>query len=53
MAKFFIEKAGLGLNSGISFGEAGSGFKRLNIGTGRAMLEKAMSRLEVAIIAKK
>ena len=49
LAAFFIEKAGLGLNSGSSFGEAGSGFMRLNIGVGREMLEKAMQQLEVAV----
>jgi cystathionine beta-lyase len=42
---FFIEEAKLGLNSGTSFGEAGSGFMRLNIGTSREVLEKAMGRL--------
>ena len=42
---FFIREAKLGLNSGVSFGEAGSGFMRLNIGTSRSVLEDAMSRL--------
>jgi cystathionine beta-lyase len=42
---FFIEEAKLGLNSGTSFGEAGSGFMRLNIGTSREVLEEAMGRL--------
>jgi cystathionine beta-lyase len=51
LAAFFIEKAGLGLNSGSSFGEAGSGFMRLNIGTGKEMLEEAMSKLLTAIRA--
>ncbi|NKQ40888.1 MAG: putative C-S lyase [Sulfurovum sp.] len=49
MNSFFINDARLGLNSGISFGEAGSGFMRLNIGTGRDMLKNAMSRLELAV----
>ena len=42
---FFIEEAKLGLNGGTSFGEAGSGFMRLNIGTSREVLEEAMGRL--------
>ena len=42
---FFTKEAKLGLNSGSSFGEAGSGFMRLNIGTSHEVLEKAMSRL--------
>jgi len=46
---FFISKAKLGLNSGVSFGEAGSGFMRLNIGTGREILVQAMAQLIEAI----
>jgi cystathionine beta-lyase len=49
LSEFFIYKAGLGLNSGISFGEAGSGFMRLNIGTSKAILQEAMDKLESAI----
>jgi len=45
---FFVEEAKLGLNSGRSFGEAGKGFMRLNIGTGRDVLEEAMARLAKA-----
>lgn len=45
---FFIEKAGLGLNDGLSFGPAGSGFMRLNIATQRAKLERAMQQLLAA-----
>jgi len=46
---FFIHEARLGLNSGISFGESGSGFMRLNIGTDLPMLQDAMHRLTTAI----
>jgi len=53
LSLFFIEEARLGLNSGVSFGEAGSGFMRLNIGTGREMLEQAMHQLEAAIKRRK
>lgn len=42
---FFYYQAKLGLNDGISFGEAGEGFMRLNIGTGREVLEVAMQQL--------
>jgi len=45
LQEFFTKEAKLGLNNGSSFGEAGSGFMRLNIGTSREVLEKAMSRL--------
>jgi len=49
LSAFFVHEAKLGLNGGISFGEAGSGFMRLNIGTGREMLERAMLQLEAAV----
>ena len=42
---FFIYKAKLGLNDGKSFGDAGEGFMRLNVGTSRKVLEEAMQRL--------
>ncbi len=42
---FFYYKAKLGLNDGMSFGEAGEGFMRLNIGTGKEVLEMAMQQL--------
>ncbi len=48
--RFLIEKAGLGLGDGEIYGIDGEGvgFQRLNIGTHRSMLEKALRRLEVA-----
>ncbi|WP_150301152.1 MalY/PatB family protein [Pseudomonas profundi] len=46
---FFIKQAGLGLNPGISFGDGGSGFMRLNIGTRRANLQRAMEQLRLAV----
>lgn len=48
---FFIRRAGLGLNPGISFGEGGSGFMRLNIGTRRANLQQALEQLRLAVEA--
>ena len=48
LQRFFLQEAGLALNPGISFGEAGSGFMRLNIGTSREILEQAMARLKTA-----
>jgi len=52
LEKFFIEKAKLGLNTGISFGKEGSGFMRLNVGCPRPILEEAMRRLKAAIISR-
>src|SRR5699024_5696260 len=46
---FFINKAGLGLNEGPRFGEEGSKFMRLNIGTQRSRLEKAINKLKNAL----
>ncbi|MDR1055349.1 MAG: PatB family C-S lyase [Prevotellaceae bacterium] len=40
-----INKAGLGLNSGIMFGLEGKGFMRLNVACPRATLEKVMKQL--------
>ena len=45
---FFIYKAKLGLNDGLSFGKSGEGFMRLNIGTSREVLEMAMQRIHHA-----
>lgn len=51
LADFFVHKAGLGLNTGISFGPGGSGFMRLNIGTQQAVLGQAMIQLKDALQA--
>ncbi len=45
LVRFFVKDAKLGLNDGISFGNAGEGFMRLNIGTSKEMLEVAMNRI--------
>ena len=44
-----FDRAGLALNPGISFGEAGSGFMRLNIGTSREILHQALIQLTEAV----
>jgi cystathionine beta-lyase len=41
----FVNKAGLALNDGDMFSPGGNGFMRLNVGTSRAVLEKAMNQL--------
>lgn len=45
LVDFFVNQAKLGLNDGESFGEAGSGFMRLNVGTSKEVLEEVMERL--------
>ena len=47
--KLFIEKASLALNDGEIFSPGGEGFMRMNIGTSRIVLQKAMERLEKAV----
>ena len=49
LAHFFYYEAKLGLNDGKSFGQVGEGFMRLNVGTGREVLEEAMQRLLKAV----
>jgi len=49
LTHFFYYEAKLGLNDGKSFGQAGEGFMRLNVGTGRDVLEEAMQRLLKAV----
>lgn len=51
LAAFFVEQAGLGLNPGISFGAAGSGFMRLNIGCPADTLTRSLDQLRTAILS--
>ncbi len=53
LESFFVFEAKLGLNTGVSFGEAGSGFMRLNIGTSQEVLEIAMVRLRNSYFLRK
>ena len=45
LTHFFIKKAKLGLNDGVSFSRAGEGFMRLNVGTSLSVIKEAMQRL--------
>jgi cystathionine beta-lyase len=45
----FVRRAGLALNDGEIFGPGGQGFMRLNVGTPRGVLEKALRQLEKAL----
>ncbi|MBT8343833.1 MAG: PatB family C-S lyase [Sulfurovum sp.] len=45
LVDFFLYKAKLGLNDGKSFGDAGEGFMRLNVGTSKEVIKEAMQRL--------
>jgi len=46
-----LERAGLALNDGRSFGTGGAGFQRLNIACPRASLARALDRLTLALPA--
>lgn len=51
LRRFMIEKAGLGLHEGWSFGRSLNGFMRLNAACSRKVLEQAMKQLEEAVKA--
>jgi cystathionine beta-lyase len=49
---FFVQEAKVGLNTGKSFGEAGSGFMRLNIASPRCLIVEALTRITNALVAR-
>ncbi len=49
LVKLFVVGAGLALNDGTMFGPGGEGFMRLNVGTPRSNLVKALNKLKKAI----
>jgi len=46
---FFIKDCKVGMSPGMVFGEGGSGFMRLNIGTHRAAIEQILLSIAKAI----
>lgn len=49
LSDFFINKAGIGLNEGSSFGPGGEGFMRINLACNRKLLNEALHKIESAI----
>ena len=49
LKRFFIEEAKLGLSPGAMFGSGGEGFMRMNIGTTKANVMAALTRLKLAL----
>ena len=49
LVDLFVNKARLALNDGAMFGPGGEGFMRLNVGTPRATLTEALTRLKQCI----
>ena len=48
---FFLEKARVALNDGVTFGAGGQGFARLNFGSPRAMVTEGLDRMRDALRA--
>jgi cysteine-S-conjugate beta-lyase len=48
---FFLHKARVALNDGVTFGRGGEGFARLNFGSPRAMLTEGLDRMREALRA--
>lgn len=46
---FYVYKAKVGLNEGSTFGPGGEGFMRMNLGTTRQQVRKAMEQIEKAV----
>lgn len=51
--RFFIEKAGLGLNEGSTFGSGGNGYMRMNLACPIDTVREAMRRLRDAVLTNK
>jgi cystathionine beta-lyase len=47
--RFFLDQAGVYLDDGLKFGQALAGFLRLNVGCPRALLGRALERMEAAL----
>ncbi len=44
-----VNKAGVALNDGVSFGSQGNGFMRINIACPRSILDEGLQRIEMAL----
>ena len=53
LKRFMVEQAGVGLNPGITFGNQGSGFMRLNLGSPREVIRQAMEQIEEAMAGRR
>ena len=49
LQNFFINKAGVGMNEGSTFGPGGEGFMRMNVATTQKQVIKAMEQIEKAV----
>jgi len=51
LQNFFVNKAGVGLNEGSTFGPGGEGFMRMNLATTHQTVMKAMEQIEEAVLS--
>ncbi|MEI6047541.1 MAG: PatB family C-S lyase [Bacteroidota bacterium] len=49
LQNFFVNKAGIGMNEGSTFGPGGEGFMRMNLATTHQTVIKAMEQIETAV----
>lgn len=49
LQSFFVNRAGIGMNEGSTFGAGGEGFMRMNLGTTHKTVNKAMEQIEKAV----
>lgn len=49
LKEFFTNKAGVGLNDGITFGKEGYGFQRINFACPRSLLTEGLDRIRKAV----
>ncbi|MFA6404305.1 MAG: MalY/PatB family protein [Salinivirgaceae bacterium] len=47
--EFFIQKAKVAINEGSMFGPGGEGFIRINVGCPKAIVEKALTQIKIAV----
>lgn len=51
LQNFFVQRAGVGMNEGSTFGPGGEGFMRMNLGTTHQTVMTAMEKIERAVSA--
>ncbi len=49
LQNFFVNRAGIGMNEGSTFGPGGEGFMRMNLATTHQTVIKAMEQIEKAV----
>ena len=49
LARFFVDRAGVGLSPGTFFGEEGAGYMRINLAAPRSRVEEGLARIEEAV----